>query len=153
MFQKYVILPTLMVDTIGCELSRFAVLNDPAYNEIEVLVEKIGDSVCFSQGWLELNGMYDLKYGGSVTLVNVQPSRFVIQVKDRYGEEINYPHHVPPMSLRLNHDLFPLTRGFVYNAKPINPYRHDRNNFLISFSKWLDVDEAANGYLVCSIKY
>lgn len=147
-FQQYVILPTLMVDTIGYDLSSFAVLNDPAYNEIEVLVDKIDGRVCFSQGWPELKALYDLKNGGAITLVNVQPSRFVIQVKDRYGEEVKYPHHEPPMSLKLNHDLFPLPRRLVLTAKRVNPYQHDRMNFLFSFSKWLGVDEIKHAYLV-----
>jgi hypothetical protein len=32
-------LPTLLVETLGPELRRFATLNDLAYNEIEVLIE------------------------------------------------------------------------------------------------------------------
>jgi len=146
--QQNVILPTIMVETLGHELSRFVVLNDSAYNEIEVLVEQIDGRVCFSQGWLELNAMYDLKHGGAVTLVNVQPSRFVIKVKDRYGEEISCPHHDPPMSFKFNRELFPITRGFLFTAKAVKPYRHDRNNFKFSFSKWLSEEEVNKGYMV-----
>jgi hypothetical protein len=97
------------------------VFNDPAYNEIEVLVEKKNDSVCFTHGWIELSGLYNLKHGGAVTLVNVEASRFVIQVKDRYGEEINYPRHVPPMSFKLNRDLFPVSAGSLLTSKSIIP--------------------------------
>jgi len=84
----------------GTELRRFATLNDPAYNRIEVIVEKKGDQLCFSHGWMELNKLYDLKYGAAVTLINVKPSRFVIQIKDRFGEEIEYPKYDQPMLLR-----------------------------------------------------
>jgi len=148
MYQEHVRLPTLMVETMGSELGRFVVLNDPAYNEIEVLVEQKDGGVCFSGGWLQLKNLYDLQHGGMVTLVNVQASRFVIQVKDRYGEEIKYPHHVPPMSCKLDHDMFPLHVGSLFTTKPYLPYRHDPNNFNFSFSKWLSVDEADKGFMV-----
>ena len=148
MYQEHVRLPTLMVETMGSELGRFVVLNDPAYNEIEVLVEQKDGGVCFSGGWLQLKNLYDLQHGGMVTLVNVQASRFVIQVKDRYGEEIKYPHHVPPMSCKLDHDMFPSSVASLYIAKPILPYRHDLTNFNFSFSKWLSVVEADKGFMV-----
>jgi len=73
-----------------CEdwVKRFVVLNDPALNQIEVLIVKNKNGRdCFTHGWLELNNVYQLKHGGSVTLVVVHPNRFVMQIKDRYGEE------------------------------------------------------------------
>ena len=133
---------------MGSNLSRFAVLNDPGYNEIEVFVEKIYSHFCFSHGWPELNGLYNLKHGVAVTLVNVQANRFVIQVKDRYGEEINYPKTNPPMSLRLNRDLFSSTLGSLFTTSTNLPYRHDPNNFKFCFSKWLSDDEIKKGFLV-----
>jgi hypothetical protein len=134
---------------MGSELSRFAVLNDPAYNEIEVLIEKVYDRFCFSHGWPELNGLYNLKHGAAVNLVYVQANRFVIQVKDRYEEEINYPSHNPPMSLRLNRDVFSSGIVSLFTTCTNLPYRHDPNNFKFSFSKWLSDDEINKGFLVC----
>jgi len=71
-------LPTLLVDTVGPALRRIAVLNDPCYNEIEVVIEKLNGRFCFAHGWSELNSLYNLRYGGIVTLINVLPSRYVI---------------------------------------------------------------------------
>jgi len=96
----------LLVKTIGPELRRFPTLNDLAYNEVEVLIEKKNGQVYFPYGWQELSNIYDLKYGGEVTLINACPSRYVIKVKDRYGEEIKYPVEEPLLSLKLNRDLF-----------------------------------------------
>jgi hypothetical protein len=115
MTQPSVLLPTLLVETMGSEFSRFAVLNDPAYNEIEVLIEKVYDRFCFSHVWPKLNGLYNMKHGAVVNLVYVQANRFVIQVKDRYEEEINYPSHNPPMSLRLNRDVFSWDSILIHN--------------------------------------
>ena len=153
MNQEHVRLPTLMVETVGSELGSFVVLNDPAYNEIEVLVEKKDGGVCFSAGWQQLKSLYDLQHGGMVTLVHVQASRFVIQVKDRYGEEIKYPHHVPQMSCKLDHDMFPLPPGSLFTTNPILLYSHDPNNFKYSFSKWLSVYEADKGFRVWCCAY
>jgi hypothetical protein len=73
-----------------------------------VLIEKKKNGrYCFTHGWLELNNVYQLKHGGSVTLVVVHPNRFVMKIKDRYNEEINYPKHSPPLFLRLKHEMFP----------------------------------------------
>jgi hypothetical protein len=35
------------------------VLNDPRYNEVEVVIEKLNGSVCFTHGWSELNSLYE----------------------------------------------------------------------------------------------
>lgn len=74
-------------------------------------MRKKSDYMCFSPGWPEFNTEYNLTHGASVTMVSIQPSRWVIQVKDRYGDEIKYPRNAPPLFLRLNRDIFPTQMG------------------------------------------
>jgi hypothetical protein len=88
-------------------LWRFAVLNDPVFNQVEVVIEQKNGRLCITHGWHKLNKLYDLKWGAVVTIISVQPSRFVVQVKNRYGEEIKYPVHTPPLFLKLNRVMFP----------------------------------------------
>jgi len=130
-------------------LRRFAVLNDPCYNEIEVVVEKLNGRFCFTHRWSELNSLYNLKYGGAITLINVMPSRFVIQVKDRYGEEIPYPTTTPPLCLKLNPDMFPEQMGSESLLNICHmPYSHEVGNFRWSYAKFLIKEDVVSGTLV-----
>lgn len=138
-----------MVETLGADFRRFALLNDPAHNVIEVVIEKKNGKFCFTHGWGELGSLYDIQYGAEVTLVNVCPSRYVIQVKDRYGEEISYPKQVLSFSLKLNRELFPEGTGSeaVIDAPPIL-YRHEIGCFKWGFAKFLTKDDVFSGVLV-----
>jgi len=53
----------------------------------------------------ELNNIYGINHGVVVTLIKVYSCRFVIQVKDRYNEEINHLVHDPPFDIKLNRDV------------------------------------------------
>ena len=126
--------------------------NDPAYNQFEVLIEKINGRLCFSAGWLELHNVYDLQDSGFVTLINIQPARSVIQVKDHYGEEIVYPKYSMLLFQRLNRLMFPEHMGlyFVMGSLPI-PYAHDLRNFTYSSVKFLSEDDVQSDFLVVII--
>jgi len=124
-------------------------LNDPCYNEIEVVVEKLNGRFCFTHRWSELISLYNLKYGGAITLINVMPSRFVIQVKDRYGEEIPYPTKTPPLCLKLNRDMFPEQMGSESLLNICHmPYSHEVGNFRWSYAKFLTKEDVVSGTLV-----
>lgn len=77
------------------------------FNQVKVVIGQKNGRLCITHGWHELNKLYDLKWGAVVTIIAVQPSRFVMLVKNRYREEIKYPVHTPPLYLKLNLAMFP----------------------------------------------
>lgn len=107
------------METLGRELRRFAVLNDHVFNQVEVVIEQKNGRLCITHGWHELNKLYDLKWGVVVTIISAQPSRFVMQVKNQYGEEIKYPDHTPLLFLKLNRAMFPEGMGSEFVIKKL----------------------------------
>lgn len=142
------------METLGPELWRFAVLNDLVFNQVEVVIEQKNGRLCITHGWHELNKLYDLKWGAVVIIISVQPSRFVMHVRNRYGEEIKYPVHTPPLFLKLNRAIFPEGMGSEFVIKKAHiPYRHDIVNFKFRAAKFLSVDDVASGVLVCVLLF
>lgn len=84
-------------------------------------------------------------------MVNVQPTRFVIQVKDRYGEEIGYPKLSRPLFLNLNRAMFPAQMADELVKTDFHlPYSHDVCNFKYGVVKYIDADDVKNGILTLS---
>lgn len=80
-------------------------LSDPVGNEFQVIVRKFDGKAYFTTGWREMGHYYSLYGGGIIRLVYVRSNLFFIKVKDRFGDEVQYP--TPPKIFRLAHEPVP----------------------------------------------
>ena len=103
-------------------------------------------------GISELNKIYKLQYSALITLINVRPNIFVIRVKNRHGSEISYKKYDPPLLLNLERAIHGRDEppGFT-GITTILPYRHDKNHFKHSMTKWLSSDDMSSDFLVFSL--
>ncbi|GAU47040.1 hypothetical protein TSUD_239980 [Trifolium subterraneum] len=78
-------------------VDSFVILRDPNLNEFEVHVTKKSNKLYFNKGWSELKNVYDLSFGAWVTFGYVDPKFFTIRITTRWGVEVKYPTHSPPL--------------------------------------------------------
>ncbi|KAI5433371.1 hypothetical protein KIW84_020593 [Lathyrus oleraceus] len=141
-----------MIDQdFGTKVTDYVTLNDSNDNKFEVLVQQKENNLYFTQGWSELHNFYNLRFGAWVTLVYLEPSRFVMRLKDRFGKDVVVPNYNPPRKYTLhredsqNHNIFGLAR-----FRETLSYHHENGYFQHAFVKWLDVSDVTSGYLAIS---
>jgi hypothetical protein len=76
-------------------------LCDQNQNEIEVAVEKKNGKVYFADGWPFLKTFYGILAGGWVTLIFANRHLFLIEVRNLFGEELEFPRLNPPIRMML----------------------------------------------------
>jgi len=57
--------------------------------------------VYFKDGWHRLCDAYNVTSGAWVTLTYLNPSLFLMKLKDLHNDEIEYPKYTPPLCLKL----------------------------------------------------
>ncbi|GAU45372.1 hypothetical protein TSUD_89920 [Trifolium subterraneum] len=77
-------------------------LRDPNLNELEVHVTRKSNKLYFDKGWSELKHIYDLSFGAWVTFGFVNPKFLTIRIITRWGVEVKYPIHSPPLKRLLD---------------------------------------------------
>jgi hypothetical protein len=73
------------------------ILRDPNHNELEVSVVKKYNKIYFEDGWCELKDIYHIPFGAWVTLTYIEPKLLLIRIINRFGREVEYPQHNPPL--------------------------------------------------------
>lgn len=76
-------------------------LRDHNQNEIEVAIEKKNGKVYFADGWSFLKNFYGILAGGWVTVIFANRHLFLIEVRNLFGDELEYPRLNPPLRMML----------------------------------------------------
>jgi hypothetical protein len=81
------------------------VLEDPNHNEIEVRVKKMSGELFFDEGWSVIKNVYGILFGAWVTFAYVNPRLLLIRLMTRWGSEVKYPSHTPPLRHLLDRNV------------------------------------------------
>jgi len=76
-------------------------LCDHNQNENEVAIEKKNMKVYFVDGWSFLKNFYDILVGAWVTIIFANRHLFLIEVRNLFGDEFEYPRLNPPLRMML----------------------------------------------------
>lgn len=96
-------LSTMLGHDFGDQIGRYAaMLVNPNYNELEVLVQRNNGGIFLTKGWRALRDFYNVSLGAWVTVVLVGNGKFKIRIKDRFGKSIRYPTFIPTMKFVVN---------------------------------------------------
>jgi len=76
-------------------------LCDHNQNKIEVAIEKKNGKVYFADGWSFLKSFYGILAGGWVTVIFANRHLFLIEVRNPYGDGLEYPRLNPPLRMML----------------------------------------------------
>lgn len=94
-------LPACFARAFGLQVGPYAMLRDQNQNEIEVAIEKKSGKVYFADGWTFLKTFYGILAGGWVTFIFANRHLFLIEVRNLYGGELEYPRLDPPLRVLL----------------------------------------------------
>jgi hypothetical protein len=89
--------PRCFVRELGDLIAHRVILQDPNHNELEVRVVKKYKKVYFDDGWCDLRDIYCIPFGAWVVLTYIEPKLLLIRLINRFGREIEYPQHNPPL--------------------------------------------------------
>ncbi|KAK2422530.1 hypothetical protein QL285_033058 [Trifolium repens] len=89
--------PCCFVRVVGDLVAPKVILRDPNHNELEVSVVKKYNKIYFEDGWCELKDIYHIPFGAWVTLTYIEPKLLLIRIINRFGREVEYPQHNPPL--------------------------------------------------------
>lgn len=129
------------------EVSFLVMLCDPVGNEFQIIVRKFDGQAYFTTGSHEMGLYYRLHGGGIVRVVYARNNKCFIKVKDKSGDEVQYP--TPPKIFILGHqpvanDAFDFLIGEQYLRQL------DRVPTLFhTLYKRLTRDDVFTGKLVC----
>jgi hypothetical protein len=90
-------LPQCFVREYGDVIAPCVVLQDPNLNEIEVRIIKKCNKMYFGEGWSIIKNVYDVLFGAWVTFAYVNPNLLIMRLMTRWGVEVKYPLHSPPL--------------------------------------------------------
>ena len=85
----------------GLQVGPYVMLRDHNQNEIEVAIEKRGGKVYFADGWAFLKTFYGILAGAWVTFIFANRHLFLVEVRNLYGGELEYPRLDPPLRMML----------------------------------------------------
>lgn len=84
----------------ACFARGFGLQCDHNQNEIEVAIEKKNRKVYFADGWSYLKNFYDILAGAWVTVIFAN-RHLLIEVRNLFGDELEYPRLNPPLRMML----------------------------------------------------
>jgi hypothetical protein len=130
--QGAVMMPSCFGSDFGDQIGRFVTVIDRNNNEFEIKVERHSGFIFLTKGFAALRDFYDITLGAWLKLVFVGFGRFVLKkfVIERDVNTHNFLQAFPNSIIELS-------------------YRHDLNNFTISYVKHLTASDITSGYLVC----
>jgi len=94
-------LPACFARGFGLQVGPYVVLRDQNKNEIEVSIEKKNGKIYFADGWSFLKTFYGILAGCWVTVIFANRHFFLIEVRNLYGNELEYPRLDPPLQMML----------------------------------------------------
>jgi hypothetical protein len=148
--QGAVMMPSCFGSDFGDQIGRFVTVIDRNNNEFEIKVERHSGFIFLTKGFAALRDFYDITLGAWLKLVFVGFGRFVLKkLKSRINRKIFFPVFDPPMKFVIERDVN--THNFLQafpNSIIELSYRHDLNNFTISYVKHLTASDITSGYLV-----
>jgi len=94
-------LPACFARGFGLQVGPCVMLRDRNQNEIEVSIEKKNGKVYFADGWSFLKTFYGILVGGWVTMIFANRHLFLLEVRNLFGDELEYPRLTPPLRMML----------------------------------------------------
>jgi len=141
--QGVVMLPGSFDFDFGDQIDHYATLVDTNNNEFEVKVERLCGCIFLTKGFAALRDFYDISLGAWMTLVFVGFGRFCLKkLISRIKKKIYFPLFDPPMKFDVEKTVHPeaFFNGFPLSIQQLS-YRHDLNNFNISYENHLSASD------------
>lgn len=149
--QLNVKLPDLFARQHLDQVSFLVMLCDPVGNEFQVIVRKFDGNAYFTTGWRDMGLFYCLHEGGVVRLVYVRNDKCFIKVKDRFGDEVDYP--TPPRIFRLGREPVPNSGFASFLGEQFLRQLARVPTIYYTLYKTLTFNDVHSGKLVCSLHF